>query len=85
MMIPKTEYQLIMDPEFNQGNKYLGIFSAIEQAQQMMQPEVVFPVRIVVNKKLADYFAGNPYQFNVFYDNTGLQPHQRGITKIRMV
>lgn len=85
MIIPKSEYQLILDPELNQGNKYMGIFSAIEQAQQMMQPEVVFPVRIVVHKKMSDYFSGNPYQFTITFDNTGLPSHQRGILKIRFI
>lgn len=84
-MIPKSEYQLILDPELNQGNKYAGIRDAIEFAQSQMQAEVVFPVRIIVHKKLSDYFSGNPYQYTITFDNTGLPSHQRGITKIRLI
>lgn len=84
-MIPKAEYQLMLDPEFNPNHKFEGVLQAVEQAQVAFQPEVVFPVRIVVHKKMSDYFSGNPYQFTITFDNTGLPSHQRGILKIRFI
>lgn len=84
-MIPKSEYQLMLDPELNEGNKFPGIKSAIVDAQSHMQTEVAFPSRIVVHKKLSDYFEGNPYQFKCSFDNTGLDSQHRGITKITLI
>jgi len=84
-MIPKSEYQLQLDPELNEGNKLPGIISAVEEAQSMMLPEVVFPVRVIVNKKLADYFEGNPYQFKCEFNNIGLPSQKRGIVKIILI
>lgn len=84
-MIPKSEYQLILDPELNEGNKYAGIRDAINQAQDSMMPEVIFNSRIIVHKKLSDYFEGNPYQFKCSFDNSGLDSQHRGITKITLI
>lgn len=81
-MISKDEMAPFLDPELNQGNKYPGIESAITDAQNRMQPEVTFPTRIIVNKKLYDYLRGNPWQFTITTDDTGLPAHQKGLVKI---
>jgi hypothetical protein len=84
-MIPKAEYLLRLDPEFNEGNKFASIVELIEMAQDMKLTEYTFEGRIVVHKKLADYFEGNPWQFTFTYNNTGLDNNHRGLVKIRFI
>lgn len=75
----------MMDPEFNEGNKYFAIKGAIEEAQMMMQPSYVFPVRIIVNKKLTKFFQDKPYEFTFEFNNTGLDSKHDGIIKVILI
>lgn len=84
-MRTKDEFAPFADPELNVGNKYPGIESAITQAQNIMQTSITFPIRIVVHKKLYDYLRGNPWQFTITTDDTGLPTHQKGLVKISWV
>jgi hypothetical protein len=84
-MTPKIEYQLMLDEELNEGNKYYGIKSIIEEYQEARLPEVIFPERVVVNKKLTDFLRGKPYEFNFLTDNTGLDSKHEGIVKILLI
>jgi hypothetical protein len=84
-MTPKAEYSFILDPEFNEGNKYEGIKELIEMAQAERLPEYTFATRIIVHKKLADYFEGNPWQFTFTYNNTGLDAQHRGLVKVTFI
>ena len=74
----------MLDAEFNEGNKFSGIKQAIEQAQEQLLPEVIFPVRIVVNQKLAQYLI-NQYGYIITTNNAGLPVNKKGITKIRFI
>lgn len=84
-MRSKDEFAPFIDPELNIGNKYPGIESAITDAQNRFETSITFPSRIIVNKKLYDYLRGNPWQFTITTDDTGLAAHQKGLVKISWV
>lgn len=89
MIQTKAEYAPKTETGFDEGGKWPGIESAIEQAQipieGVYKTEVVFDPSIIITKKIKQHLEGAPYHFQVLGDpNDVLLPHQASCAIIKM-